>query len=116
MAIRRVVPDIKSDEIEPSRKFYVDFLGFELSMDLGWIVTFTSPENPAAQVSILHGSAPLPQPDMTIEVTDLDAVHAAAVARGIEIVYPLTEEPWGVRRFFVLDPNGLVINLMSHVP
>jgi catechol 2,3-dioxygenase-like lactoylglutathione lyase family enzyme len=115
MTIRRVVPDIKSDEIEKSREFYVDFLGFKLAMDLGWIKTFASPENPSAQVSILHGSAPSPQPDMTIEVADLEAVHAAAVERGIEIVYPLTEEPWGVRRFFVLDPNGLVINLMSHM-
>jgi hypothetical protein len=30
-------------------------------------------------------------------------------------VYPLTNEPWGVRRFFVTDPNGIVINVMSHI-
>jgi len=44
----------------------------------------------------------------------VDAVYAKAVARGLTIVYPLTTEPWGVRRFFVVDPNGLVLNLMSH--
>jgi uncharacterized glyoxalase superfamily protein PhnB len=54
------------------------------------------------------------QPSMTIEVTDVDAIHAKAIERGIEIVYPLTDEPWGVRRFFVVDPNGMVINVMSH--
>lgn len=30
------------------------------------------------------------------------------------MVYPLTEEPWGVRRFFVAGPGGAVINVMAH--
>ncbi|MCY4666519.1 MAG: glyoxalase, partial [Rhodococcus sp.] len=30
------------------------------------------------------------------------------------IVYPVTEEPWGVRRFFAADPDGHVINILSH--
>ena len=34
---------------------------------------------------------------------------------GLEIVYPLTDEPWGVRRFFVRDPDGTVINVAQHV-
>jgi uncharacterized glyoxalase superfamily protein PhnB len=51
---------------------------------------------------------------LSIEVDDVDAIHARAVAEGIPIVYPLTTEPWGVRRFHVADPNGVVINVMSH--
>ena len=39
---------------------------------------------------------------------------ASIVARGYEIVHPLTEEPWGVRRFFVRAPDGNVINMVSH--
>ena len=27
------------------------------------------------------------------------------------MVYPLTDEPWGVRRFFVRAPGGHVINV-----
>jgi uncharacterized glyoxalase superfamily protein PhnB len=53
-------------------------------------------------------------PDLSIEVEDVEAVHAKAVAGGFEIVYALAEEPWGVRRFFVRDPNGAVVNLMQH--
>ena len=33
---------------------------------------------------------------------------------GLSIVYPATDEPWGVRRFFVADPNGVIINILSH--
>ena len=54
------------------------------------------------------------QPDVSIEVDDVDAVHAAADRLGYEIVHPLTDEPWGVRRFFVRDPNGKVLNILSH--
>jgi uncharacterized glyoxalase superfamily protein PhnB len=49
-----------------------------------------------------------------VSSSDVDAVHAEAVRRGVELVHPLTEEPWGVRRFFVKDPNGVVLNLASH--
>jgi uncharacterized glyoxalase superfamily protein PhnB len=40
--------------------------------------------------------------------------HRRAVEAGCEIVYPLTDEPWGLRRFFVRDPNGAVINVTQH--
>ena len=115
MSILRVVPNLKSDRFDESRKFYAEFLGFNVAMDMGWVMTFASPINPTAQVTVLAGSdsAGL-HPHISIEVSDVDAVHAQAVARGLEIVYPLTDEPWGVRRFYVVDPNGSVINLMSH--
>ncbi len=25
-----------------------------------------------------------------------------------------TDEPWGIRRFFVRDPDGVVVNVASH--
>jgi catechol 2,3-dioxygenase-like lactoylglutathione lyase family enzyme len=115
MSIRRIVPDIASDRMDESREFYVGFLGLEMAMNMGWIMTFVSPANPTAQVTVLQRKASSePHPDMTVEVSDVDAVHRRALDRGLEIVYPLTHEPWGVRRFFVVDPNGVVLNVMSH--
>jgi len=43
-----------------------------------------------------------------------DACHAAAQLQGYSIVYPLTDEPWGVRRFMSRDPNGVIVNVVSH--
>ena len=115
MSIRRVVPDIESDHLDESRDFYVGVLGFGVAMDMRWIMTLVSPTNPTAQISIVRrdGSAPV-HPYLTVEVDDVDSVHAEAVGRGLQIVHPLTDETWGVRRFFVVDPNGLVLNVMSH--
>jgi catechol 2,3-dioxygenase-like lactoylglutathione lyase family enzyme len=115
VSIRRVVPDIKSERFDESRDFYVGVLGFEVAMDTEWIITFASPTNPTAQVSVMKRDATAPlDPDVSVEVADVNRVHAHALRRGDEIVYPLTDEPWGVRRFFVRDPNGVIINVLSH--
>lgn len=87
-------------------------------MDFGWIVTFVAPGNTSAQISVMSDDASAPvHPDVSIEVDDVDSVHASVQRLGYEIVYPLTDEPWGVRRFFVRDPagSGEVLNVLSHV-
>lgn len=116
MSVKRIVPDIKSKHFDASRQFYVEVLGLEVAMDMGFIVTLVSPSNPTAQVSLMRDDdSSMILPQMSIEVADVDAVHSRAVSLGLNIVYPLTNEPWGVRRFFVTDPNGIVINVMCHV-
>jgi catechol 2,3-dioxygenase-like lactoylglutathione lyase family enzyme len=116
MSIKRVVPDIVSERIDESRKFYTEFLGFDVAMDMGWVLTFASPSNPTAQITLVRRPEnATTHPNLSIEVVDVDAVHAKAVALGFQIVYPLTDELWGVRRFFVTDPNGVIINVLSHL-
>jgi uncharacterized glyoxalase superfamily protein PhnB len=51
---------------------------------------------------------------LSVAVEDVDAAHEEAVRRGWEIVHPLTTESWGVRRFFVRDPDGHVVNILQH--
>ncbi|MGW7520820.1 VOC family protein [Streptomyces sp. NPDC054796] len=114
MSVRRVMPDIASEAVEESRDFY-GLLGFEEVMNHGWVVTLASPENPTAQVTFMtHDKTAPVVPDMSVEVDDVDAVYAAVRASGAEIVHTLRDEEWGVRRFFVRDPNGRVVNVLSH--
>ncbi|MBC8366458.1 VOC family protein [bacterium] len=118
MNVSRVVPNICTNRFKESIEFYTSLFGFHVAMDMDWIVTLASPENPKAQISLVRserepcrGDDPL----LSLEVSDVDHVHSEAVARGYGIVYPLTDEPWGVRRFFLKDPSGLVINVLSHI-
>ncbi|WP_433329549.1 VOC family protein [Spirillospora sp. CA-294931] len=113
MDIRRAVPDLRAADLAASRGFY-EALGFEEVMNLGWVVNLASPTNPTAQILLFGPDATGPQPDLSVEVGDVDAAHAAMVEAGAEIVYPLTDEPWGVRRFFVKDPDGHVVNVVNH--
>ncbi len=114
MTIRRVVPDITAQDVEASAAFY-RLIGLEQVMDLGWVVTLASPSNPTAQLTLMGADATAAvKPDFSIQVADVDAVHAAMVASGAEIVRPLQDEEWGVRRFFVRDPDGNIVNVVSH--
>ncbi len=83
-------------------------------MDMDWIISLVSPTNPTAQIAVMTSDATSPvQPQLTIEVSDVDAMDTQALRRGDEVVYPLTDEPWGARRFFVRDPNGVVVNVVG---
>ncbi|MFI1395793.1 VOC family protein [Streptomyces sp. NPDC020681] len=117
MSVRRVVPDIRTASAESmaeSREFY-GLIGLEEVMNLGWVMTLASPSNPTAQLTLATHDASAPVwADLSIEVEDADTVYAAMLERGAEIVHPLQDEEWGVRRFFVRDPNGRVVNVVSH--
>jgi uncharacterized glyoxalase superfamily protein PhnB len=115
MTASRAVPNIKSGRPADTRDFFVDLLGFEVAMDLGWVVTVASPSNASAQVTIIGNEDPS-APGISVEVTDVDAVHAKAVERGFEIAYALRDEDWGVRRFMLREPSGTVVNILSHRP
>jgi predicted enzyme related to lactoylglutathione lyase len=116
MSVRRVVPDLQAADPAGSAEFYAKVLGLEPVMDLGWIMTFAAPGNPSGQISVLTEDATAPVvPAVSVEVDDVDAAYASAQRLGCDIVHPLTDESWGVRRFFVRDPSGNVLNILSHL-
>jgi uncharacterized glyoxalase superfamily protein PhnB len=118
MEFRRITPDINSNRIEDSKQFYSNFVGLKLAMDMDWIMTFISESNPTAQINILRSDKrDLDNSNVmiSIESSDVDALYKKALAQNIEITYHLKIEEWGVKRFFVNDPNGVTVNIMCHV-
>jgi catechol 2,3-dioxygenase-like lactoylglutathione lyase family enzyme len=107
------VPNIRSERPAETRDFFVELLGFEVAMDLDWVVAVASPTTPSAQVNIIGNDDPS-APGISVEVADVDAVHARAVEQGFEVVYPLRDEDWGVRRFMLREPSGTIVNVLSH--
>jgi uncharacterized glyoxalase superfamily protein PhnB len=114
MTIRRAVPDLTTADPAASSDFY-QLLGFREEMNMGWVINLVSPSNPTAQVILMTRDASAAvNPDVSVEVEDVDAVYEAVRATGAEIVQSITDEEWGVRRFFVRDPDGKVVNVVSH--
>jgi catechol 2,3-dioxygenase-like lactoylglutathione lyase family enzyme len=111
--IRRAALNASSERTTETRDFFVQLLGFEVAMDLGWVVTVASPTNPSAQVTIIGNNDPA-APGISVEVDDVYAVHVRAVQQGFEIAYPLRDEDWGVRRFMLREPSGMIVNVLSH--
>jgi catechol 2,3-dioxygenase-like lactoylglutathione lyase family enzyme len=117
VSVTRIVPYAQGADIAASRDFYVEVLGLEVAMD-DPVLGLRSPANPQAQVLIPPPGMEDPEPRFGVDVGDpaaVDAAHAAAVERGLRVVYALRDEPWGVRRFFVEDPGGTIINVLAHI-
>jgi len=115
MAVRRIVTNIANENLEAARSFYGEILGMHVAMDLGWIVTFAGEGVAAPQISIAsEGGSGAAVPDISVEVDDLDEVLARARSAGLPLEYGPANEPWGVVRFFVRDPFGRLVNILSH--
>ncbi|MBZ9806761.1 MULTISPECIES: VOC family protein [unclassified Mesorhizobium] len=115
MKVRRIVANIETRDIAAAKRFYHDVLGLDVLMDQGWIATYGSGERMQVQVSFMaQGGSGTPVPDLSIEVDDVDAALDAMKSAGFAIEYGPADEPWGVRRFYVRDPFGRLVNILSH--
>ena len=96
MAIGRAVPNVKSERPAETRDFLV-------AVDRHRHAAEQPNDDMAA-------------PGISVEVDDVDAVHARAVEPGFEIAYPLRGEEGEVRRFMLREPSGTIVNVPSHRP
>jgi catechol 2,3-dioxygenase-like lactoylglutathione lyase family enzyme len=114
MGVKRIKPNILSERFDESRSFYNDVIGLGGGDGLDWILFFgTDQREEQLSVMKLDIKAHV-HPDVSIEVDDVDEVYERACAAAAEIVYPIADEEWGLRRFFVRDPNGAIINVTQH--
>lgn len=116
MKVRRIVANVEAVNPALADRFYADVLGLDLLMDMSWIRTYGSKEKKSVQVSFMsEGGSGAPVPDLSIEVDELDNALHEFTQGGFAIEYGPVVEPWGVRRFFVRDPFGRLVNVLSHV-
>jgi catechol 2,3-dioxygenase-like lactoylglutathione lyase family enzyme len=115
MTVRRIVANIAAEDLGAAHAFYAEILGLRVVMDHGWIVTFAGEGRAAPQIGIAtQGGSGTPVPDLSVEVDDLEEVLRRVVAQGLKIEYGPASEPWGVRRFYVRDPFGRLVNILVH--
>ena len=111
--VKRIVANIHAENLAAARRFYGSIFGLEPLMDLGWIVTYGSQHKMGVQVSIAtQGGSGTPTPDISIEVDDIDAALKGVRKAGFPIEYGPVDETWGVRRFYVRDPFGKLVNVL----
>ena len=67
MIVKRIVTNIAATDVSKAREFYVDILGLEIVMDLGWITTFASPDKVEPQLSVAtEGGSGTAVPDISV--------------------------------------------------
>ena len=116
MKVKRIVANIATDDVAKAKRFYHDILGLEVLMDHGWLATYGSAEKMTVQVGIAtEGGSGTPVPDLSIEVDEVEEALARIKKAKIRIEYGPADEPWNVRRFFVRDPFGKLVNILMHL-
>jgi catechol 2,3-dioxygenase-like lactoylglutathione lyase family enzyme len=117
MRVTGIVANLRVADLAAAKGFYQDYLGLAVEeFNMGWVARYTSPDG-RASVQLVTKDATAAEDSVVSAHVGLGVDEAFAEARrhGFEIVHPLTQEPWGVRRFFVRAPDGNVINMVSHV-
>jgi catechol 2,3-dioxygenase-like lactoylglutathione lyase family enzyme len=115
MKVTRIVANVATSHVDKASAFYKEILGLDVLMDLGWIRTYGSSSKMTIQVSVMsEGGSGTAVPEMSIEVDDVEEALMSVRNAGIAIEYGPATEPWGVRRFYIRDPFGKLINILQH--
>ncbi len=111
-----IVPNLPAPDPAGLAGFYRRVFGLEVELDMGWIAFLGGPaERSASRLQIAsEGGSGTELPAISIGVDDLDEALTRARDAGAEPVYGPVDEPWGVRRFYLRDPAGNLVNVVVH--
>jgi catechol 2,3-dioxygenase-like lactoylglutathione lyase family enzyme len=124
MKLEAAYPIVVTERLAACREFYTRRLGFEIVFEATWFVYLQAPGGPhgIAFMAPDHPSQP-PGPEtftghgvfLTLQVADAAAEFARLSKAGVTIAYPLRDEAWGQRRFGIVDPAGMWLDVVQHI-
>lgn len=107
--------NLRVADIEAAKRFYADYLGLaDEQFNLGWVARLASADGRAAVQLVTRDATAAEDSVISVATDDIESAYAEAKERGYEIVHPLTDEAWGLRRFFVRAPDGNIVNVTNH--
>ncbi|SIS18940.1 VOC family protein [Williamsia sterculiae] len=119
MAVVRIVPNLQVSDVGRANASYAELFGLDVNMDLGWVGNLSPTAAPAVQLqTITTDAAASENPTISVGMAtadDVDEIHERVMAARLEIVHPLTDESWGVRRFFFRDHDGNIVNVVANL-
>lgn len=114
MKVERIAPILTVEDLDVAIVEHTAVLELRIVMNLGWIAFLA--DDHGRQIGLMTTDATASvNPDVSVFVDDVEAAYTAAVGANLEIVHPLSKEPWGVHRFFYRDSSGRVINIGTHL-
>ena len=133
MRAKRLTPILNVSDMQQSFAWF-EKLGWQKGWDWGRPPTFGGVCSGHCEIFLCldgqggRGKSPLPKTFgfkgsdaadqgmwMSIWVDDVDAIHEHCLAQGIEITWPPTDEPWGVREMHVRHPDGHVFRISQAI-
>jgi predicted enzyme related to lactoylglutathione lyase len=123
MTAQTIYPLITVTALRESRDFFLRHFALAVAFEASWVVMLATGGTETIVLGLMspdHPSAP-PGPEafsgqgmiVTVQVEDAAAMYATLTAAGAPIHYPLTDEPWGQRRFMTVDPSGILVDVVQ---
>lgn len=118
-------PVIGTLNIQASHDFYVGQLGFETTFESDWYISLKHPRGyELAILDYTHETVPADyrQPLtglllLNFEVTDVDAEYTRLIHQaGLPLIRDIRSEDFGQRHFITVDPNGVLIDIITVIP
>ena len=122
-------PVFVTDKLADARDFYVRHFDFRVVFEADWYVQIHASRGDNAppielafmvprlesQPEPLHAAFSGAGVILTIDVEDVDAVHAKLSEAGVleDVVVGLRDEPWGQRHFLFRDPAGTLLDVVQ---
>jgi len=125
MKYQDIYPVFVTKDLRTSKEFYGKWFNLQPAFESSFFILLIS-EDGSRSVGFLneeHPSSPPNNPAMnaqagvflTLQVEDAKASFEALKKAGLNFYYELKDEPWGQRRFGVLDPNGMYIDVVQQI-
>ena len=118
-------PVIMTRDVPGTAAFYAAHFGFRPLFTADWYVHLQSQADADINLAILdadHDTIPEAGRSkvaagllLNFAVEDVDAVHAQVQQAGLPILLPLRDEPFGQRHFITVDPNGVMLDIITPI-
>lgn len=115
---QRVTPQLRSTNWPRTRAFYEDGLGFRVQwehrFEPGFPVFAEVARDSLSLFLTEHAGDCQVGGAAYIVVDDVDALYREIAARGVRVLEPPEDAPWGTREMCVLDPDGNRLRFANH--
>lgn len=110
-----------------TKDFFIKWLNFEVYFESTFFILLTATSGEKifslGLIDEVHPSSPPSMPALdknsgvflTLQVEDVAAEYNRLKSAGLDIYYHLKDEAWGQRRFGIVDPNGLYIDIVEQI-
>src|SRR5918996_2794989 len=126
MRINLVGIALMADDPTASAQSFVEHFGFTVNTDIGWYVNTQHEGHMNLSLDFVQRdhessadvlkSKPVAGTLLAFLVDDVDAEERWLRQAGLDFVLPLTTEGWGQRRFQVMGPDRVVVEVLQMVP
>jgi uncharacterized glyoxalase superfamily protein PhnB len=124
LKVIRIVPNLASESFDASREFYAAMFDVVVSVELDdWYLQLMPESDTTLNIGFVKphhelfaGRTASSGPCgivLTIHVDDVDEAYERAKRLGAEIAAEIRNEDFSQRHFLMIDPNGVVLNVMS---